>query len=320
MMRAMIQEGYGRPDRVLRLAEVDAPVVEDDRALVRVRATSVNAGDWRRVRANPLIVRFVEGIRRPRSPLFGGDVAGIVEAVGSEITHLSPGDEVYGIRTGAFAEYVASKNMARKPANLTLEEAAAVPIAGVTALQAVRERGDLQPGQRVLINGAGGGVGTMCVQIAKAFGGEVTAVTRTANIDTMRSIGADRVIDHQTADFSRDGSRYDLIIDIGGNRPIRSLRRVLAPGGRIVLVGAGHGGAGAMGRFVGGAVRRRILRQPIIVFIADVKREDLESLTELIEAGKLRPVIERTYPLDELPAALRHVEEGRARGKVVVTV
>ena len=320
MMRAMIQEGYGRPDRVLRLAEVDAPVVEDDRALIRVRATSVNAGDWRRVRANPLIVRFVEGIRRPRSPLFGGDVAGIVEAVGSEITHLSPGDEVYGIRTGAFAEYVASKNMARKPANLTLEEAAAVPIAGVTALQAVRERGDLQPGQRVLINGAGGGVGTMCVQIAKAFGGEVTAVTRTANIDTMRSIGADRVIDHQTADFSRDGSRYDLIIDIGGNRPIRSLRRVLAPGGRIVLVGAGHGGAGAMGRFVGGAVRRRILRQPIIVFIADVKREDLESLTELIEAGKLRPVIERTYPLDELPAALRHVEEGRARGKVVVTV
>jgi NADPH:quinone reductase-like Zn-dependent oxidoreductase len=320
MMRAIVQEGYGTPERVLRLAEVDPPVVEPDRALVRVHATSVNAGDWRRVRANPVIIRIIEGFRRPKTPLFGGDVAGIVEAVGSEITHLAPGDEVYGIRSGAFAEYVASRNMVRKPANLTLEEAAAVPIAGVTALQAVRDHGELQPGQRVLINGAGGGVGSMTVQIAKAFGGEVTAVTRTESVDAMRLIGADRVIDHRTADFTRDGSRYDLIIDIGGNRSVRALRRVLAPDGRMVLVGAGHGGAGAIGRLVGGNLRRRILKQPVAVFIADVRREDLELLTELIEAGKIRPLIERTYPLDELPAALRHVEEGHARGKVVVTI
>jgi NADPH:quinone reductase-like Zn-dependent oxidoreductase len=320
MMRAIVQEGYGNPERVLRLAEVDPPVVEDERALVRVRATSVNAGDWRRVRANPLFIRFVEGIRRPKSPLFGGDVAGVVEAVGKNITHIAPGDEVYGVRTGAFAEYVASKNMARKPANLTLEEAAAVPIAGITALQAVRDHGELQPGQRVLVNGAGGGVGSMTVQIAKAYGGDVTAVTRTESVEATRSIGADRVIDHRMADFTRDTARYDLIIDIGGNRSIRHLRRVLAPGGRLVLVGAGHGGMGAMGRFMGGALRRRVLKQPLALFIADVRREDLETLTQLIEAGKLRPLIERTYRLDELPAALRHVEEGRARGKVVVTI
>lgn len=320
MMRAIVQEGYGKPERVLRLAEVDPPVVEDDRALVRVRATSVNAGDWRRVRANPVMIRMMEGFRRPRSPLFGGDVAGVVEAVGSEIADLAPGDEVYGIRTGAFAEYVASKNMVRKPANLTLEEAAAVPIAGVTALQAVRDHGELQPGQRVIINGAGGGVGSMTVQIAKAFGGEVTAVTRTESVAAMRSIGADHVIDHRTTDFTREGSTYDLVIDIGGNRSIRQLRRILTPGGRLVLVGAGHGGAGAMGRLIGGTIRRRFMKQPIAVFIADVRREDLQTLTELIEAGKVRPLIERTYPLDELPAALRHMEEGHVRGKLVVTV
>jgi len=320
MMRAIVQDGYGKPERVLRLAEVDPPVVEDDRALVRVHATSVNAGDWRRVRANPVIIRMMEGFRRPKTPLFGGDVAGIVEAVGKDITDLAPGDEVYGIRSGAFAEYVASKNMVRKPSNLTLEEAAAIPIAGVTALQAIRDHGELQPGQRVIVNGAGGGVGSMCVQIAKALGGEVTAVTRTESVDTMPAIGADHVIDYRKTDFTRDGSAYDLILDIGGNRSIRDLRRVMAPGGRMVLVGAGHAGAGAIGRLVGGQIRRRILKQPIAVFIADVRREDLQTLTELIEAGKVRPVIERTYALDKLPAALRHVEEGRARGKVVVTV
>ena len=319
-MRAIVQEGYGKPERVLRLAEVDPPVVEDDRALVRVHATSVNAGDWRRVRANPLFIRVIEGLRRPKTPLFGGDVAGVVEAVGKDIDHIKPGDEVYGVRSGAFAEYVASKNMVRKPSNLTLEESAAVPIAGITALQAVREHGEVKAGQRVLVNGAGGGVGSMAVQIAKAFGAEVTAVTRSESVETVRSIGADRVIDYGKGDFTRDSARYDVIIDIGGNRSIRALRRVLAPGGRLVLVGAGHGSFGAMGRFTGGALRTRLLKQPIRLFIADVKREDLETLTELIEAGRLRPVIERTYPLAELPAALRHVEEGRARGKVVVRI
>jgi NADPH:quinone reductase-like Zn-dependent oxidoreductase len=195
-----------------------------------------------------------------------------------------------------------------------------VPIAGITALQAVRDHGNVQPGQRVLINGAGGGVGSMAVQIASAFGAEVTAVTRSESVETTRSIGAVRVIDHRTDDFTRDAARFDVIIDIGGNRSIRHLRRVLAPGGRLVLVGAGHGGFGAMGRFVGGALRRRLLKQPLHLFIADVRREDLETLTELIEAGKVRPIIERTYSLDELPAALRHVEEGQARGKVVIRI
>jgi NADPH:quinone reductase-like Zn-dependent oxidoreductase len=320
MMRAIVQQGYGAPERVLKLAEVDAPVLEPDRALVRVRATSINAGDWRRVRANPALIRIMEGMRRPKSPLFGGDVAGVVEAVGNEITDLSPGDEVYGIRSGAFAEYVASKNMVRKPANLTLEEAASTPIAGITALQAVRDHGRLEAGQRVLVNGAGGGVGTMAVQIAKALGGTVTAVTRTENVDLMHEIGADRVIDYRIADFTRDSDRYDVIVDVGGNRPVRALRRILAPGGRLVLVGAGHGGVGAIGRLVGGTIRRRFLKQPIAVFIADVRREDLETLRELIEAGRVRPVVDRTYPLGELAAALRYVEEGRARGKVVVTV
>jgi NADPH:quinone reductase-like Zn-dependent oxidoreductase len=316
----MVQRGYGRPERVLHLAEVDKPIVEPDRALVRVHATSVNAGDWRRVRANPVIIRIMEGFRRPKTPLFGGDVAGVVEAVGTEITDVAPGDEVYGIRSGAFAEYVASKNMIRKPANLTLDQAAAVPITGVTALQAVVDHGHLAAGERVLVNGAGGGVGTMVVQIATALGGIVTAVTRTENIELMKGLGAARVIDYRAEDFTKDTTRYDVIVDIGGNRPIRALRRILAPGGRIVLVGAGHGGGGAIGRLVGGTIRRRFLKQPIAVFIADVRRQDLETLKELIEAGKVRPVIDRTYPLGELPAALRYVEDGHVRGKVVVTV
>jgi NADPH:quinone reductase-like Zn-dependent oxidoreductase len=280
----------------------------------------VNAGDWRRVRANPVLIRIMEGLRRPKTPLFGGDVAGVVEAVGTDVTDLSPGDEVFGIRSGAFAEYVASRNMVRKPANLTLAQAAAVPIAGVTALQAVRDHGHLEPGQRVLVNGAGGGVGSMAVQIAAALGGVVTAVTRTENVALMRELGAARVIDYRSDDFTRDTERHDVIVDVGGNRPIRALRRILAPGGRLVLVGAGHGGLGAVGRLVGGSIRRRFLKQPVAVFIADVRREDLETLRELIEAGRIRPVVDRAYPLGELAAALRYVEEGRVQGKVVVTV
>lgn len=320
MMRAMVQRGYGAPERVLRMANVAKPAVEPDRALVRVHATSVNAGDWRRVRANPVMIRLMEGFRRPKTPLFGGDVSGTVEAVGSEITDLAAGDEVYGIRSGAFAEYVASKNMVRKPANLTLEQAAAVPITGVTALQALVDHGRVAAGERVLVNGAGGGVGTMAVQIARAFGGIVTAVTRTENLELMTQLGAERVIDYRREDFTKGTTPYHVIVDVGGNRPIRALRRVLAPGGRIVLVGAGHGGAGAIGRLVGGMIRRRLLKQPIAVFIADVRRQDLETLKGLIESGKVRPVVDRTYPLDELPAALRYVEEGRVRGKVVITV
>lgn len=318
-MRAIIQDRYGAPE-ILRIGDVEKPTPQPNQVLVAVHASSINAGDWRRVRADPVIVRFVEGIRRPREQLLGGDAAGVVEAVGSEVTDLGVGDEVYGIRTGALAEYVAGKSFVRKPANLSLEEAAAVPIAGVTALQAVRDRGGVRPGHRVLVNGAGGGVGSFVTQIAAADGAEVTAVTSAGKIDMVRSCGAAHAIDYTRDDFTRSSARYDVIIDPGGNRSVRHLRRVLAPGGRLVLVGAGHGLGGAMGRFAGGAIRTRVLRQPIEMFIAAVRTDDLRTLAQLIEAGKVRPIIDRTYPLEETPAALRYVESGKVAGKVVIRI
>jgi NADPH:quinone reductase-like Zn-dependent oxidoreductase len=318
-MRAIVQDRYGSPEH-LRVAEVDAPSLTDTSVLVRVHASSINAGDWRRVRAAPSIVRAVEGWRRPRNPLLGGDAAGVVEAVGSAVTHLRPGDRAYGIRTGSFAEMVNGRSFVRMPANLGFEEAAAVPIAGATALQAVRDHGRVEPGERVLVNGAGGGVGSMVVQIAKADGAEVTAVTGPRTLDLVRSLGADRVIDYTREDFTRTAPGHDVMIDIGGNRPIRALRRTLAPGGRLVLVGAGAGRLGPMTRLAGGLIRKRLLRQPIAIFIAAVRVEDLEALTELIEAGKLRPAIDRTYPLEEVPEAMQYVESGQARGKVVITI
>jgi NADPH:quinone reductase-like Zn-dependent oxidoreductase len=318
-MRAILQDQYGSPDH-LRLAEVPKPSVTDAGVLVRVGASSINAGDWRRVRGAPVLVRAVEGWRRPKNPLLGGDAAGLAEAVGKEVTHVRPGDEVFGIRTGSFAEYVTGKNFVPKPANLTIEEAAAVPIAGVTALQAVRDHGGLRPGQRILINGAGGGVGTFAVQIAKAFGGDVTAVTGPRTVEHVRALGADRIIDYSREDFTRSGLRHDVVVDLGGNRPIRALRRVLTSDGMLVLVGAGRGNLGPMTRFIGGTVRTRLLKQKLAVFIAEVRIEDLWTLKELIESGKVRPVIDRTYGLEETAAALRYVEGGHARGKVVVTV
>jgi len=318
-MRAIVQDRYGSPEH-LRVAEVDAPSLTDTGVLVRVHASSINAGDWRRVRAAPSIVRAVEGWRRPRNPLLGGDAAGVVEAVGSAVTHLRPGDRAYGIRTGSFAEMVNGRSFVRMPANLGFEEAAAVPIAGATALQAVRDHGRVEPGERVLVNGAGGGVGSMVVQIAKADGAEVTAVTGPRTLDLVRSLGADRVIDYTREDFTRTAPGHDVMIDIGGNRPIRALRRTLARDGRLVLVGAGAGRLGPMTRLAGGLIRRRLLRQPIAIFIAAVRVEDLEALTELIEAGMLRPAIDRTYPLEEVPEAMQYVESGQARGKVVITI
>jgi NADPH:quinone reductase-like Zn-dependent oxidoreductase len=318
-MRAIIQERYGSPD-LLRLGEVDSPTPGPDQVLVRVRASSVNAGDWRRVRADPFFARLSEGLRRPKNPLIGGDAAGVVEAVGAAVTDLRPGDEVYGIRTGALAEYVAGKNFVRKPANLSLEEAAAIPIAGVTALQSVRDHGRVTPGDKVLVNGAGGGVGSFAVQIAKADGAEVTAVTRTDKVELLRSIGADHVVDYTREDFTRSVTRYDVVIDPGGNRSVRQLRRILAPGGRLVLVGAGHGAGGVVGRLAGGIVRMRVLRQPIAMFMAAVRREDLVTLRELVEAGKVKPLIDRTYPLEQTAEALKYLETGRVSGKVVITV
>jgi NADPH:quinone reductase-like Zn-dependent oxidoreductase len=318
-MRAIVQDRYGSPDQ-LRLADVEAPALTGAGVLVRVQASSINAGDWRRVRGAPFIIRASEGWRRPRSPIFGGDAAGVVEQVGSEVTHVSRGDAVYGIRTGSFADLVNGRNFVRMPANLSFEEAAAVPIAGVTALQAVRDRGNVQPGQRVLVNGAGGGVGTMAVQLARAFGGDLTAVTGPGTVDLVASLGADRVIDYSRDDFTRTGLRHDVVIDLGGNRSIRALRRTLTDDGRLVLVGAGGGRLGPMTRLIGGMVRMRLPRQRLTTFIAAVRREDLETLTGLIEAERLRPIIDRSYPLEQVPDALRHVESGKARGKVVIRI
>ncbi len=317
-MRAIVQDRYGSPEH-LRVAEVDPPSLTEHGVLVRVHASSINAGDWRRVRAAPILVRAVEGWRRPRSPLLGGDAAGIVEAVGAAVTHLAPGDRVYGIRTGSFAEMVNGRSFSRMPANLGFEEAAAVPIAGVTALQAVRDHGHVRPGHRVLVNGAGGGVGSMAVQIAKADGAEVTAVTGPRTVDLVRGLGADRVIDYTAEDFTRSAGDHDVTIDIGGNRSVRELRRTLTPNGRLVLVGAGAGRLGPMTRMAGGIIRMRVLRQRIAMFIAAVRVEDLDALTDLIEAGKLRPAIDRTYPLEQVPEAMRYVESGQARGKVVIS-
>jgi NADPH:quinone reductase-like Zn-dependent oxidoreductase len=318
-MRAIVQDRYGSPEH-LRVAEVDPPSLTDNGVLVRVHASSINAGDWRRVRAAPLVIRASEGWRRPRNPLLGGDAAGVVEAVGSAVTHLAPGDRAYGIRTGSFAELVNGRSFVRMPANLSFEEAAAVPIAGVTALQAVRDHGRVRPGDRVLVNGAGGGVGSMAVQIAKADGAEVTAVTGPRTVELVRSLGADRIMDYTQEDFTRTAGDHDVLIDLGGNRSVRALRRTLARGGRLVLVGAGAGGLGPMTRLAGGILRMRLLRQPIAMFIAAVRTEDLDALTELIEAGRLRPAIDRTFPLEQVPEALRYVESGHARGKVVITI
>jgi NADPH:quinone reductase-like Zn-dependent oxidoreductase len=317
-MKALLHERYGSPDD-LRLAEVDRPTLEDDRVLVRVVASSVNAGDWRRVRAKPFLVRTSDGWRRPRSPLFGADVAGVVEEVGSAVTDLRVGDEVMGIRTGAFAEYVCGANFVPKPSNLTFEQAAAVPIAGVTALQALRDHGALKAGQRVLINGAGGGVGSFAVQIARAMGAEVTAVTSTDHVELLRSLGADRVIDYTREDATRSGP-YDLVVDIGGTPSIGRLRRAVSPNGTLVMVGAAKGGIGVLGRIAAAAFRGRVLKQNVRFFIAGVDKADLRQLTEMIEAGKVTPAIDRTYSLAETGKALRYVETGHAHGKVVITI
>jgi NADPH:quinone reductase-like Zn-dependent oxidoreductase len=320
-MKAIVQHRYGPPEDVLELRDdVEKPIPADDRVLVQVRASSVNAGDWRRVRATPVLVRFVDGFRKPKVPGLGGDAAGVVEAVGKDVTDLKVGDEVYGIRTGAYAEYLTSKMFVPKPANLTFEQAAAVPVAGITALQAIRDHGGIQPGQTVLVNGAGGGVGTFAVQIAKALGGKVTAVSSAGNVELMHSIGADRVIDYSREDFTRSPERYDLVIDVGGTPSLGACLRALAPGGRLVLVGAGKGAGGPLGRMFAGLVRSRIRRQRITAFIAKVNTDDLGTLRELIEGGRVTPVIDRTYPLSETAQALRYVETERAAGKVVITV
>lgn len=321
-MKAIVRDRYGTPD-VLELRELDAPEVADDTVLVRVHASSVNPADWYELRGRPYIARPAFGLLRPKTNHLGADFAGRVEAVGGG-GHLRPGDEVFGVRTGAFGEYVAAaeKRLAPKPANLTFEQAAAVPIAGVTALQALRDKGRVQPGQQVLINGASGGVGTFAVQIAKALGAEVTGVCSTSNVDMVRSIGADHVVDYTRADFTRSGRRYDLMIDNAGSRGFAECRRVLAPEATVVLVGGPKTNRllGPLSHVVKARVASIGKSQRVVFFVAAVNRDSLTALRELIEAGKVTPVIDRRYELSEVADALRYLGEGHARGKVVITL
>jgi NADPH:quinone reductase-like Zn-dependent oxidoreductase len=317
-MKAILQRGYG--SEKLELTEIDPPTAAEDGVLVRVRASSVNAMEWHTILGDPMIARLFSP-RGPKARVVGADAAGVVEAVGSGVTALAPGDEVFGTGRGAWGELVAGRDFVRKPAGLSFEQAAALPIAGLTALQAVRDHAGVQPGQKVLVTGAGGGVGTFAVQIARAYGAEITAVTSTDKIDLVRSIGAAEVIDY-TKDKQR-GARgvYDAIIDVGAFDGIPLLRRTLKPGGVLVLVGAGKGHvAGPILRIAAGMVRAKLLRQRVRFFIAQVRIADLATLAELAAAGKIVPVIDQSFPLSEVGAALRHTATGHARGKVVVTV
>jgi NADPH:quinone reductase-like Zn-dependent oxidoreductase len=322
-MKAIVRRAYGLPPDVLELVDVDKPVPADDEVLVRVRASSVNPTEWYGV-TGLLVGRMRGGLLRPKEPRLGADFAGVVEAVGASVTDFEPGDEVFGARTGAFAAYVSVRNaIAPKPANATFEQAAAVPIAALTALQGLRDQGQLQPGQKVLVNGASGGVGTFAVQIAKALGAEVTAVCSTRNVEQAWSLGADRVVDYTRDDFTRSGERYDLFFDVAGSRSWSECRRVLRPESIFVIVGAQRGRSRLLGPLAHiPKIRLRTLRasQKVVFFIAKLTREDLQVMRELIEAGKVTPVVERTYPLAETAEALRYLGEGHARGKIVVTV
>ena len=318
-MKAIVQDGYGSPD-VLALREIEKPVVGDDGVLVRVGAASVNAADWHLLQMLPHVIGMF--LRSPRNSVRGIDVAGRVEAVGRNVTRFKPDDEVFGTGNGTFAEYVTTTEgrLAPKPRNLTFEQAAAIPVAGVTALQGLRDKAHVQPGQRVLIYGAGGGVGTFAVQIAKALGAHVTAVSSTGNVDLVRSIGADEVIDYTKEDFTKRGQRYDVLFDIGANRSFADCRRVLVPSGTLVLVGAPKGLWAILSRLLKAQLLSRIGSQRIASFLARVRHEDLVVLKDLVEAGKLSPVIDRQYPLSEVPEAVRYVGTGDARGKVVISV
>ncbi|MFZ0322823.1 MAG: NAD(P)-dependent alcohol dehydrogenase [Actinomycetes bacterium] len=324
-MKAIVQDEYGQADTVLRLEEIDRPEIGPDEVLLRVHAAGVDRGVWHLMAGLPYPIRLAGyGLRSPKNPVRGIDVAGRVEAVGSDVTTLVAGDEVFGIAQGSFAEYASAREdkLAPIPANLTVEQAAAVPVSAMTALQAVRDRGKVRAGQRVLVIGASGGVGTYAVQIAKAFGAEVTGVCSTTKVELVRSLGADHVIDYTNDDIDGAGQRYDVILDIGGNRPLRQLRQVLAPRGTLVIVGGE-----TSGRWLGGSDRQLramamspFLGQKLGTFVASENRDDLVVLAGLMESGAVTPVVDRTFPLSQTPEAIEYVVQGKARGKVVVTV
>ncbi|MCH8308244.1 MAG: NAD(P)-dependent alcohol dehydrogenase [Proteobacteria bacterium] len=320
-MKAIVYRCYGSPD-VLEFEDVDKPTPADDEVLVKVHAAAVNPLDWHYMRGSPYIMRLGVGLGAPTRTSMGVDFAGTVEAVGSNVKRFKPGDEVFGGRSGAFAEYVTVREdraLALKPANMTFEQAASVPIAAITALQALRDKGQLKPGQKVLINGASGGVGTFAVQIAKSYGAEVTGVCSTRNVEMVRSIGADHVIDYTQEDYTKSGQHYDLIIDNVGNHSLLANRRVLNPDGIFVIVGGPKGNwLAPLMNPIKALMLSPFVGQEFVMILAKLDKDDLAILGDLMQAGKVTPVIDRRYRLSEVPAAIRYSEEGHARGKIVI--
>lgn len=322
-MKAIVQDEYGSAD-ALDLRDIEKPEIDDDEVLIRVHAAGVNIADWAIMNGLPYVARPVYGLRKPKNPVRGSDVSGTVEAVGAGVTRLHPGDEVFGESVGSFAEYATGTGgkLAPKPANLTFEQAAAVPMAGLVALQALSEHGDVRAGQKILINGASGGIGTFAVQIAKSLGAEVTGVCSTRNMDMVRSLGADHVIDYSHENFTQMNQRYDFILDNVANHSMSELRGALTPEGTLVPNGGGfdnHWFASG-GRMINAYALKRFVSHKLRPFLVSSKFEDLVPLKELIEAGKVVPVIDRTYPLSEASQAIRYVGEGHTRGKVVITL
>jgi len=321
-MKAVVCHNYGSPD-LLKCERIEKPTPGSDQVLIRVRAASVNPADWHLKRGSPYVMRLMTGLRRPKEPRLGVDVAGQVEAVGKDVTRFKPGDEVFGTARGTFAEYVCASETAlvMKPDNVTSEQAAAVPLAAYTALQGLRNKGRIRSGQKVLINGAAGGVGTFAVQIAKSFGAEVTGVCSTRNVDMVRSIGADHAIDYSREDFTKGGQRYDLVFDLVANHSLSAVRRVLNPNG--VYIGAGVLGvrspAGILTRLIAAPVLSRFVSQKLVMLLARRNNDDLNFLRDLMEAGKITPVIDRCYRLNEVPEAIRRLETHHAQGKIVIT-
>jgi NADPH:quinone reductase-like Zn-dependent oxidoreductase len=325
-IRAVTRRCYGPPE-VLAVERIEKPVPADDQILVRVRAAAINPLEWHRVRGTPYLMRLGEGMGAPTNPRLGIDYAGEVVAVGAKVTRFKPGDAIFGGRDGALADYVAAKetgSVTLKPARLSFEQAAGAYVAGVTALQALRDGGKVRPGQKVLVNGASGGVGTFAVQIAKAMGAEVTAVCSTRNVELVRSLGADRVIDYTKEDFTQGDARYDVIMDNVANRPLGEIRRVLAPTGKYLVIGGGGPDANPwVGAFVAPAKAwfiTHFVDQELKFFLSSGGRDDLVALAQLMEEGKVTPVVDRTYRLDEIQDAMRYLETGRARGKVILAM
>jgi NADPH:quinone reductase-like Zn-dependent oxidoreductase len=323
LMKAIVYRCYGSPE-VLQFEDVEKPVPANNEVLVKIHAASVNPLDWHYMRGSPYLMRLGSGIGAPSDSKMGVDFSGTVEAVGQSVTRFKPGDEVFGGRNGAFAEYVTVREdrvLALKPANISFEEAASVQVAAITALQALRDHGNIQPGQKVLINGASGGVGTFAVQIAKSFGAEVTGVCSTRNLEMVQSLGADHVIDYTQDDYTESGQRFDIIVDMVGNHSLLKNREVLAPDGKFVIVG------GAKGNWIGpllGPIKALFLspfvEQEFGMMLAQSNQDDLVILADLMQAGKLTPVIDRSYKLSEVPAAIEYSEEGHARGKIIISL